>query len=77
MPKSDYWVFFDVSAVGKPQVDADDEELMKPRSSLRRSRYDGVNLPNTRSRETRRSDESSMSRAQLPDARHDGRPAKR
>ena len=37
-----------VSAVGKPQVDADDEELMKPRSSLRRSRNDGVNLPNAR-----------------------------
>ena len=64
-----------MSAVGKPLVDADDEELMKPRSSLRRSRNEGVNLLNTR--ETRRSDESSMSRAQLPDARHHGRPAKR
>ena len=64
------------SAVGKPLVDADDEELVKLRSSLRRSRIDGVNLPSTRDQGTRRPDESSMSRAQLPETQHDMRPAR-
>jgi len=62
------------SVVGRRYRDADEEESVKHRSSLRRSRIDGALSPSTKGQETQRPSRSSVSRTPSPEVWHDARP---
>jgi len=64
------------SAVGKWSGDADDEEPVKRRSSFRRSRIDGDNPPSTIGQGRQQPNQSSVTRTQSSDVRHEERPVR-